>query len=215
VLKPVYRTLLMLLLVSLAGGVFGQSTYIQHFGVRDGLPSNTCYYTLQDSKGYIWIGTDAGVSRFDGKYFKNFSVDDGLPDNQVLQMKEDKAGRIWFLSLNGKLSFFLNGRIYNDLNSNLLKLLKFNDIIVSFFEDSKGRIWLGSNKNRLYVWDGKFLTKYVSKDRAKQFLHSFIHEDKAGTIWVISQQGTMVFRNQKFHPAPKNIAPLSFKTIAN
>jgi ligand-binding sensor domain-containing protein len=201
--------------VSLAGDAFGQSTYIQHFGVRDGLPSNTCYYTLQDSKGYIWIGTDAGVSRFDGKYFKNFSVDDGLPDNQVLQMKEDKAGRIWFLSLNGKLSFFLNGRIYNDLNSNLLKLLKFNDIIVSFFEDSKGRIWLGSNKNRLYVWDGKFLTKYVSKDRAKQFLHSFIHEDKAGTIWVISQQGTMVFRNQKFHPAPKNIAPLSFKTIAN
>ncbi len=213
--RHVYRCLAVLLVLFSAGQASGQNTYIQHFGTREGLPSNTCYYTLQDSKGYIWVGTDAGVSRFDGRYFKNFSIDDGLPDNQVLQMKEDKAGRIWFLSLNGKLSYFLNGRIYNDQNSNLLKLLKFNDIIVSFFEDSKGRIWLGSNKNRLYVWDGKFLRKYVSRDRSKQFLHSFIHEDQSGTIWIISQQGTMVFRDEKFHDAPRNIAPLSFKTIAN
>jgi ligand-binding sensor domain-containing protein len=205
----------LLLLFCFETPAFCQSTYIAHYGTKDGLPSNNCYFTLQDSKGYIWVATDAGVSRFDGKTFKNFSVDDGLPDNQVLQLKEDRTGRIWFLSLNGKLSFFYDGRIYNEGNSNLLKLLKFNDIIVSFFEDSKGRIWLGSNKNRLYVWDGKYLTKYVSKNQKKQFIHAFIHEDSSGGIWVISQQATMMFRGSKFYNIPKKIDALSYKTIAN
>jgi ligand-binding sensor domain-containing protein len=205
----------LLLLSCTAALAFSQSTYIAHFGTKDGLPSNNCYFTLEDSKGYIWVATDAGVSRFDGKNFKNFSVDDGLPDNQVLQMKEDKTGRIWFLALNGKLSYFYDGRIYNEGNSNLLKLLKFNDIIVSFFEDSKGRIWLGSNNNRLYVWDGKYLIKYVSKNQKKQFIHAFIHEDLSGAIWVISQQATMMFRESRFYNIPKKIEALSYKTIAN
>jgi sensor histidine kinase YesM/ligand-binding sensor domain-containing protein len=216
----VFRNLLqciasLILLFCYCPMALAQSTYIAHFGTREGLPSNNCYFTLQDSKGYIWVASDAGVSRFDGKTFKNFSVDDGLPDNQVLQVKEDKIGRIWFLTLNGKLSYFYNGRLYNEGNSNLLKLLKFNDIIVSFYEDSQGRIWLGSNNNRLYVWDGKYLIKYVSKNHNKQFIQTFIHEDRFGAIWAISQQATMVFKDSKFYSTPKQIAALSDKTIAN
>jgi ligand-binding sensor domain-containing protein len=216
VFKAFLKCLAIIFLLSGAAmRTFGQSTYIAHFGIKDGLPSNNCYFTLQDSKGYIWVATDAGVSRFNGTSFKNFSVDDGLPDNQVLQLKEDRIGRIWFLSLNGKLSYFYNGLVFNEGNSNLLKLLKFNDIIVSFFEDSKGRIWFGSNKNRLYVWDGKYLIKYVSKDHNKQFIQTFIHEDNSGAIWAISQQATMVFKGSKFFSAPTQIAALSGKTIAN
>jgi ligand-binding sensor domain-containing protein len=216
VFKAIFRCLAVIFLLATPTlKTLGQSTYIAHFGIKDGLPSNNCYFTLQDSKGYIWVATDAGVSRFNGTSFKNFSVDDGLPDNQVLQVKEDRIGRIWFLSLNGKLSYFYNGRVFNEANSNLLKLLKFNDIIVSFFEDSKGRIWFGSNKNRLYVWDGKFLIKYVSKNHEKQFIQTFIHEDKSGAIWAISKQATMVFKGSKFYSTPKKIAALSDKTIAN
>ena len=211
-----FRCLLFLLFfLALNQRSYGQKTFIAHYGIKDGLPSNNCYYTIQDSKGYIWVASDAGVSRFDGKSFKNFSIDDGLPDNQVLQVKEDRTGRIWFLSLNGKLSYFYKGRIFNEANSNLLKVLKFNEIIVSFYEDSKGRIWLGSNKNRLYVWDGKYLIKYISKNHQKQFIQTFIHEDQSGAIWAISQQATMVFKGSKFYSSPKKIAALSDKTIAN
>ena len=75
---------------------YAQTLYLPHYTTKDGLPSNNCYFTLQDKKGYIWVATDAGVSRFDGSNFENFSVDDGLPDNQILQLKEDSKGRIWF-----------------------------------------------------------------------------------------------------------------------
>jgi ligand-binding sensor domain-containing protein len=192
-----------------------QTTYLQHFSTKNGLPSNNCYYTLQDSKGYIWIGTDAGVSRFDGKLFENFSIDDGLPDNQILQLKEDRSGKIWFLALNGQLSYFYNGKIYNETNNRLLKLLKFNGVILSFFEDSKGRIWFGTNKNVLVMWDGKTIMKYTSANQDRQFINTFIHEDKAGNIWAFSNKCVRIFNEKKFTVVPHGTLPLSYKTSLN
>lgn len=195
--------------------VCAQTTYLQHFSTKNGLPSNNCYYTLQDSKGYIWVATDAGVSRFDGKVFENFSIDDGLPDNQILQLKEDRSGKIWFLALNGQLSYFFNGKIYNENNDKLLKLLKFNAVVVSFLEDSKGRIWFGTNKNVLVMWDGKTVMKYVSADPVHPYTSTFIHEDKSGKIWAFSNQCIRIFKNNTFIVASHGTLPLSYKTILN
>ncbi|HKG08612.1 MAG TPA: two-component regulator propeller domain-containing protein [Pedobacter sp.] len=210
------RHIILLIALSLSiTDTFGQSTYLQHFSTKDGLPSNNCYYTLQDSKGYIWVATDAGVSRFDGKVFENFSVDDGLPDNQILQLKEDRSGRIWFLALNGQLSYFWNGRIYNETNNKQLKLLKFNAIIVSFFQDSKGRIWLGTNKNVLVMWDGKSIMKYISANSNRQFINTFVHEDAAGRIWAYSNKCVRIFDGKNFTVTPHRSLPFSYKTALN
>lgn len=209
-----FLTPVILLLISSFLG-YGQTTYLQHYSTKNGLPSNNCYYTLQDSKGYIWIATDAGVSRFDGKVFENFSIDDGLPDNQILQLKEDKSGKIWFFALNGQLSYFLNGKIYNESNDKLLRLLKFNAVIVSFFEDSKGRIWFGTNKNVLVMWDGKSVMKYISANQERQYTSTFIFEDKSGTIWAYSNKCVRVFNNNSFTIAPYSTLPISYKTILN
>lgn len=195
--------------------VYSQTTFLQHFTTKKGLPSNNCYYTIQDSKGYIWVATDAGVSRFDGKVFENFSIDDGLPDNQILQLKEDKSGKIWFLALNGQLSYFLNGKIYNENNDKLLKLLKVNAVIVSFFEDSKGRIWFGTNKNILVMWDGKAIIKYISASAIHPYTNTFIHEDTNGSIWAFSNECIRIFNNKTFTVSSHGTLPLSYKTILN
>ena len=170
---------------------------------------------MQDTKGYIWIATDAGVSRFDGKVFENFSVDDGLPDNQILQLKEDSKGRIWFLALNGQLSYFHNGKIYNETNNNLLELLRFNAVIVSFFEDSKGRIWLGTNKNLLVMWNGKRIMKFISANEEKKFINTFVHEDRNHKIWTFSNGCVRTLDNKKFTIVPHSTLPLSYKTALN
>ncbi|WP_225874828.1 ligand-binding sensor domain-containing protein [Pedobacter hiemivivus] len=206
---------LIILLLTISPNSYSQTTNLQHFSTKNGLPSNNCYYTLQDSKGYIWVATDAGVSRFDGKIFENFSIDDGLPDNQILQLKEDKSGRIWFLALNGQLSYFFNGKIYNETNEKLLKLLKFNAVIVSFFEDSKGRIWFGTNKNILVMWDGKTIMKFISADLQHPYVSTFIHEDKLGTIWAFSNECVRIFNNKTFKISSHGTLPLSYKTILN
>ena len=169
---------------------------------------------LQDSKGYIWIGTDAGVGRFDGRRFENFSIDDGLPDNQILQLKEDKLGRIWFLSLSGQLSYFYNGKIYNENTDPLLKILKFNAIIVAFFEDSKGRLWFGTNRDVLFMWNGKRLSSF-SPDKTATFVNAFIHEDLQGKIWAFSTKSAQVFLDSKFILVPEHPIPVSFRTTVN
>lgn len=192
-----------------------QTLYLPHYTTKEGLPSNNCYFTLQDKKGYIWVATDAGVSRFDGSNFENFSVDDGLPDNQILQLKEDSKGRIWFLALNGQLSYFYNGKIYNSENEKKLKLLKLNAVVVSFFEDSKGRIWFGTNKNTIACWNEQSVLLYHSSNKQKQFINAFIHEDSKGNIWAYSTQALHVFIERDFVLINDSIRPLSYKTSLN
>ncbi|WP_158275202.1 two-component regulator propeller domain-containing protein [Pedobacter sp. HMWF019] len=195
---------------------YAQSAYIQHYTTKDGLPSNNCYYTLQDSKGYIWIGTDAGVCRFDGNRFENFSIDDGLPDNQIIQIKEDKKGRIWFVAFNGEMSYFQDGKIYNSFNDKNLKLLKFNAVVISIFEDTQGRIWFGTNKNILFRFDGTSLTTYTSDDFSNQLISAHINEDAKGRIWVYSEHCIRYFENGVFkRTSYPPLTPLSYKTITN
>lgn len=192
---------------------YAQTAYLPHYTTKNGLPSNNCFYALQDKKGYLWIATDAGVSRFDGVVFENFSIEDGLPDNQILQLREDSKGRIWFLALNGQLSYFHNGKIYNKTNNDKLKQLNFDAIIVSFFEDSKGRIWFGTNKNSIGVWDEKTFIKYSSPDASNQFFNTTIHEDRQGNIWAYSTQAVHLFLRNNFVLVKNTTVPLSYKTI--
>ena len=88
---------------------FGQRPIYQNYNVEDGLPSNTIYKIDQDSKGYIWIATGAGASRFNGNTFKNFDSNDGLDD--VFGLSIDDADRVWFWSANKHYSYFQNGEI--------------------------------------------------------------------------------------------------------
>ncbi len=84
----------------------------RHYSTNEGLPSSETYSAFQDSKGYIWIATDMGVSRFDGYNFKNYSSADGLADNTVFKFYEDYKGRIWFYSFSGRLSYYYNDSIH-------------------------------------------------------------------------------------------------------
>jgi len=70
----------------------------KRYTVDDGLPTNTVYGGLQDSRGYIWFYTEKGISRFDGYEFKNYTVKDGLPANDIFYMTEDNARRLWLHS---------------------------------------------------------------------------------------------------------------------
>ena len=56
----------------------------RNYSMDDGLPSNNFHSFAQDSKGYIWLGSVRGVTRFDGYEFKNFGLAEGLPANFIL-----------------------------------------------------------------------------------------------------------------------------------
>ena len=126
--------------------VYGQTVPVMiNYTVDDGLPSSETHDILQDSKGYIWIATDRGVSRYNGYEFENFTTEDGLTDNVVFRLQEDSEGRIWFHTMNFKLCYFEDGEVkpytYNDKLMKGIKHLKafalrFNQLII----DSTGTV---------------------------------------------------------------------------
>jgi len=133
---------LLALLIELSFNLaLAQDPLLKHYTTNDGLPSSTIYRLLQDKQGYIWLATDVGVSRFDGKRFENFTISDGLADNEIMAIGEDSEGRIWFLGFNGSVSYFFNGKIFNSHSDKLLNQITTTTSFIGFFEDNKNRLW--------------------------------------------------------------------------
>jgi ligand-binding sensor domain-containing protein len=139
-----------LLAIFFSSQLTAQFHRLRNYNVKDGLPSSDVYSIMQDSKGYIWVTGDMGVTRFDGYRFKNFSTQDGLADNTVFGLYEDHKHRIWFRSYSGKLSYFLNDSIYtipcSDSLSKYFKRYINNDIYV----DAGDTLWVGSMYKGIY-----------------------------------------------------------------
>ncbi|WP_460561986.1 sensor histidine kinase [Ferruginibacter profundus] len=76
---------------------FAQNTQTIIYTVKDGLPSNALYRSIIDAKGFLWIATEIGLSRFDGKKFRNYSTTDGLTDNEITDLFTDSSGVLWVI----------------------------------------------------------------------------------------------------------------------
>ncbi len=95
--KVVFISAVMALCLFLALPVRAQiihSTY-RHFTVHDGLPQQQVTSLLQDSWGYIWVGTKYGISKYNGDYFENFTEKDGIAISHINSILEDTQGNIW------------------------------------------------------------------------------------------------------------------------
>ncbi len=184
------KHLLLLFLLCLHLTIQSQKqAYIQYTS-KDGLPANNIYMGFQDSKGYMWFGTDAGLSRFDGYTFKNFGIQDGLPDTDIFDILEDKKGRIWFATYNGKLGYLYNDKFYNSSNSEILKGHDFNSYISCMHEDTKGNIWFGTRINGLKYLDSDGKFHKISKNEmlnTKNRLYTYsIWENNKGEIFTLT-----------------------------
>lgn len=120
-----------------------QVTY-SHIGVKDGLAGATVYCAFQDRDGYIWFGTETGVSRYDGKGFENFSTSDGLADNEVFKIVQDRLRRIWFSAFNGQLSYYFEGRFFNAGNTPWLAKVKVSSHFSDLLVDNSGTTWIST-----------------------------------------------------------------------
>ena len=76
-----------------------------HFSLDQGLSQSVGEALLQDRQGFLWIGTQDGLNRFDGYTFKIFRHDpenpDSLSDNNVSDLVQDSSGAIWIGTSNG------------------------------------------------------------------------------------------------------------------
>ena len=83
-----------------------QNYSFRQYTTDDGLPTNYIYGVIEDDRGYIWMNTENGLSRFDGNNFRNYTTADGLPHNDVHYLHKDTSGTIYIQSA-GKTAAYI------------------------------------------------------------------------------------------------------------
>ncbi len=131
--KYLFQVVLIYCLLLTCNSSIAQEVSYFHYEVEDGLPSNEIYRIIQDEKGYIWLATAMGASRFDGQMFTNFNTSNGLSNNHVFDIKEDLIGRIWLLSADGNTSYVEGSKVIEEESQIFGNLqVKAGDLIIDY-----------------------------------------------------------------------------------
>jgi ligand-binding sensor domain-containing protein len=125
--------------------------FIRSWEVAQGLPSSTVSAITQTHDGYLWLGTDAGLARFDGVNCRVFGLADGLKNLQVSALLEDRMGTLWIGTAGGGLGKMTAGKI----QMFTLKDGLAGDSISSLLENTNGDIWIGTHTGLSYWHDGR------------------------------------------------------------
>jgi ligand-binding sensor domain-containing protein/serine phosphatase RsbU (regulator of sigma subunit) len=165
----------------------GQQLFFDQFSVSDGLAQSTVYKVIQDENDIFWLGTDAGVSRFDGLSFSNLSVENGLAADGVRAISEDGHGNIWFGHNGGGISRY-NGQSFETLRNREITL---NSYVTSILLDSAGHLWLttfGSGvievMNPQAPLDDLEMIQHSGRELSDQVVGG--HVDSTGKIYFVS-----------------------------
>ena len=107
-MKHIRIIVVLSLILQLGGAAFYKSNaeplefIYEHYSIENGLPHNSISDICQDSRGYLWLSTWYGLSRFDGSGFVNYTMLPGdysnLSHNRILSVTEDRCGYLWVLT---------------------------------------------------------------------------------------------------------------------
>ncbi|SOE20507.1 Two component regulator propeller [Spirosomataceae bacterium TFI 002] len=153
----------LLFTLSLKGQV--KPGFFRNIGVQEGLPSEFVLSTIQDSNGFIWIGTSNGLSRFDGYGFKHYQSDyedsTAIAGDFIYCMEADDDGKIWIGHYEAGLDLFnpKSGKVEKHFNEFPgPNAIPDNKITRIWLEKSKSRLWIGTSKEH-FVWYNKTKNK--------------------------------------------------------
>ncbi len=119
------------LLCVLAHSAFAQKLLLRRYDVADGLANSVVTSIYQDKKGFLWISTQEGLSRFDGYGFVNYGVRDGLGHQIINDVAEDKLGRLWVATNGGGVSLLIDRQMGTPKGLNVKANPKFISFPVS------------------------------------------------------------------------------------
>ena len=162
-----------------------------------GLPSNVVQTVLQTSDGYLWLGTESGLVRFDGVAFVTFDTDntEQLQHNTIQCLFEDRDRNLWIGTWGGGLTRYRAGTFVTYTTADGLA----NDLIRNVAEDREGSIWIGTfggGVSRLR--NGEFTT-FSTEDGLSSNEVRTLFADGEGDLWIGTRDGGLqVYRDGRF-----------------
>lgn len=198
--KRGFLPLALCFLAAIAPAARGEKLAIRAFTIDDGLADNRVEGFFQDSRGFLWIGTRAGVSRFDGRRFESFSKKDGLPSDHVGAIMEESDGSIVVQTIRG-LARMRAVAGSSSMSAGASGAHAFEPIIavgapkgffaMSLFRESSGAILAGTNDG-VYRLTGNQLRRVeipiqIDRDNERRVFEGV--SDHEGRLWIGTQTG--------------------------
>lgn len=179
---------------SLIGGP--QAFHFQSWQKEQGLPQGPVRALAQTHDGYLWLGSDDGLARFDGLRFVTFGIPEGIKVGPVNVLFVDSRGILWIGSADGGLGCWQQGQI---------KMLTTRDglpanSITALAEDAAGRLWIGTTAGLILWRDGKLQPLKADKIFEGQRITALCN-NQAGQMWMgVKGAGVFKYANDQFVP---------------
>ena len=128
------------------------NTKFEHITNSDGLMHNSIRFSFQDSRGYMWFGTNNGLYKYNGYEFKIYNNELGnkysLIGNRITSISEDSSGKVWIGTNKGLCTYNRDSDSFvRDLyNSEISSYFNFHNFINTIFIDTLDNIWLGTTQ---------------------------------------------------------------------
>lgn len=159
---------------------------------QQGLPQDTIRAITQTADGFLWLGTDEGLARFDGYEFVAFGKDQGgLPSNSVNVLAAGPDGSLWIGTPNG-LTRYANGHFQTFTQKDGLP----GNPVTALFVDHAGTLWIVAAGN-LSRFDGSRFTNFLSGRDIPLRVVRGVWEDRQ-TVYVAGTSSVVRFENGTF-----------------
>lgn len=152
----------------------------RNWTTRDGLPQDHVRMMARTRDGFLWLGTDAGLARFDGFDFKTYGLRDGLGAIAVISLYESRDGTLWIGTVGGGISALRDGKIVRTYTkADGLP----SDSAVILGEDDEGCLWATEKGGHARLTGDRFTTVDDAPDGGKSQIQA-AHLGRDGTMWV-------------------------------
>lgn len=185
------RIALGVLFLLTAGMVQAQRIGVRNYSIQNGLSQSVVTAVFQDRQGYIWIGTEFGLNRFNGHDFRTYGTQQGLRHNDITAITQFRDGRLVVGTEAGVSQIDEDGWI--------MPLAEAAGVVTgpvtSILEDRDGSVWVGTDELGAFQFTNDTFIQFTDRLGLAGNSIRALRQGPDGTVWIATAEGLSAYQS--------------------